>query len=395
MKLTFVTPWWGPEARGGAETACRQTALRLAAAGLDVEVLTTCSRSFLSAWDHDDYRAGEGIEAGVRVRRFACRRRDRSAFDAINRKLLKGEAISATEETTFVAESINSPDLVDFIAQNAGDRVFVFIPYLYGTTVQGAMAAPARSVLIPCLHDEAYARLAPVRAMFESVRGIGFLSAPERELAQGLYRMQDSSDRMLGLGVEGGRGDAARFRARHGSEPFVLYVGRKDATKGTPLLIEAFLRYKFEHPGPLRLLLAGPGAVDTKGSPFVADLGYLPEDDKHDAFAAAAVFCNPSWNESFSIVLMEAWLAGTPALVHARCAVTRDHVRRAKGGLYFHTPAEFAAALDLLLDPALGPKMGANGRRYVQLNFTWDAVVRRYLAALRAWGFADIARLAT
>lgn len=391
MKLTFVTPWWGPEARGGAETACRQTALRLAAAGLDVEVLTTCSRSFLSAWDHDDYRPGEGIEAGVRVRRFACRRRDRPAFDAINRKLLRGVSISPAEEAIFFAESINSPDLVDFIAQNAGDRVFFFIPYLYGTTVQGAMAAPERSVLIPCLHDEAYARLAPIGAMFERVRGIGFLSAPERELAQGLYRVQDGAGRMLGLGVEGGHGDAARFRARYGTDPFVLYVGRKDATKGTPLLIEAFLKHKATHPGPLRLLLAGPGAVDTKGSPFVTDLGYLSEDDKHDAFAAASVFCNPSWNESFSIVLMEAWLAGVPALVHARCAVTRDHVRKARGGLYFHTAAEFTAALDLLLDPALGPKMGANGRRYVQLNFTWDAVVRRYLAAIEAWGFVDAA----
>ena len=389
MKITFVTPWWGPEARGGAETACRQTAMRLSAAGLEVEVLTTCSRSFLSAWDRDDYRPGASTEAGVLVRRFACRRRDRSAFDAINRKLLEGKPISAADEATFIEESINSPDLVRFIEQDATDRVFFFIPYLYGTTVQGAMAAPERSVLIPCLHDEAYARLAPVRTMFERVRGIGFLSAPERELAQELYGVQDGAGRMLGLGVQGGQGDAARFMARHGSEPFVLYVGRKDATKGTPLLVEAFLRYKAAHPGPLRLLLAGPGTVDTRGSPFVTDLGYLSEADKHDAFAAAAVFCNPSWNESFSIVLMEAWLAGIPALVHARCAVTRDHVRRAKGGLYFHTPAEFTAALELLLDPELGGRMGANGRRYVELNFTWDAVVRRYLAALEAWGFAD------
>ena len=33
--------------------------------------------------------------------------------------------------------------------------------------------------------------------------------------------------------------------------------------------------------------------------------------------AGALAFCHPSVNESFGIVLLESWLARTPALVHA------------------------------------------------------------------------------
>ena len=82
----------------------------------------------------------------------------------------------------------------------------------------------------------------------------------------------------------------------------------------------------------------------------VRDLGYLDAAAKAAAYAAAAVVCQPSVNESFSIVLMEAWLAGTPVLVHARCPVTTHHVFQAGGGLAFDDFYEFAEALDLLLE---------------------------------------------
>lgn len=392
MTLAFVTPWFGEDATGGAETACRQTARRLAGAGLDVEILTTCSRSFLADWGRNHYQPGVHTYQGLTVRRFRVGKRNGGRFDSLNRRLLARLPLDPMEEVAFMEDMIQAPGLIDHMRRRADKDVFFLIPYLYGTTWAGAAAVPDRSVLIPCLHDEPYARMRPIRRMFESVRGWGFLSPEERRLADDLYGHRPGVGRFLGLGVEFKKGDALRFRSKYGADPFVLYIGRKDPGKGTPHLVEAFRRYKARRPGALKLYLAGPGSAGARLGPDVVDLGFLPEADKYDAFAAATVFCNPSTNESFSIVLMEAWLAGIPTLVHERCAVTAGHVRASKGGLYFRDEEEFGEALDLLIqEPGLRERLGANGRRYVELNYSWDVVVRRYLDALEAWGLADAA----
>jgi glycosyltransferase involved in cell wall biosynthesis len=120
----------------------------------------------------------------------------------------------------------------------------------------------------------------------------------------------------------------------------------------------------------------------------ILDLGFLPEQDKLDAYAAALALCQPSLNESFSIVMMEAWVAGTPALVHANCAVTREHCLEANGGLFFADAEEFAETVELLRSaPALRQALGVQGRRYVLRHFTWEAVVENYLEAFKRGGF--------
>jgi glycosyltransferase involved in cell wall biosynthesis len=83
---------------------------------------------------------------------------------------------------------------------------------------------------------------------------------------------------------------------------------------------------------------------------------------------------------------MEAWLNRAPVLVHARCAVTHDHTLRSQGGLYFADFVEFAGALDWLNEHETWRiQMGLNGRKYVTDNFNWEAVVRRFEAAVAMW----------
>jgi glycosyltransferase involved in cell wall biosynthesis len=121
--------------------------------------------------------------------------------------------------------------------------------------------------------------------------------------------------------------------AKYGIEPFLLYVGRKEAGKNVPLLIDYFAQYKRQYGGELCLVLVGKGAVEIPPDRRhnILDLGFLSEQDKLDAYAAALALCQPSCNESFSIVMMEAWVAGTPTLVHANCAVTRGIAWRPMG----------------------------------------------------------------
>ena len=73
-------------------------------------------------------------------------------------RLLNNLAISP-EEAQFIEQMVRTPALYDFIRAHADAYLFFFIPYLFSPTYYGAQIAPARSAIIPCLHDEPYARL--------------------------------------------------------------------------------------------------------------------------------------------------------------------------------------------------------------------------------------------
>ena len=96
------------------------------------------------------------------------------------------------------------------------------------------------------------------------------------------------------------------------------------------------------------------------------DLGFVSEADKLAAMAGSLAFCQPSVNESFSIVLMETWLAGRPVLVHGNCAVTRHHVETSGGGLWFDDYFSFEECLDWFLShPRECGAMARQGADYV------------------------------
>ncbi|NTU83215.1 MAG: glycosyltransferase family 4 protein, partial [Chloroflexales bacterium] len=296
----------------------------------------------------------------------------------------------APNELALLGSLLGSDELYEAIWASRDDPAarFVFLPYPFPTTFWGTLLAPERSYLLACLHDEPYARYATYRHMFGRARGMLANSHPEAELARALYGLPDGRICVAGEGVDlAPRGDGARFRRRHGlgDTPLLLYAGRRDEGKNVPLLLAYAREYWARRGGPLCLALMGAGSLDLPAAGYtpgladiVLDLGFQSDQDKHDAYAACDVFIQPSLYESFSIVLMEAWLQGAPALVHAGCAVTADHARRGGGGLAFGSFSEFAAALDLLLArPALRRTLGERGRAFVLATCDWEVVARR------------------
>lgn len=384
--ISFVVPWYGPDVPGGAEAEARRTVQQLHRAGVPVEVLTSTTRDLYADWSRDYHSVGLSAIEGVPVRRFAVRPRDGAAFDAINGRLMRNQPISAADELTYISQMVRVPELYEFMAREAAARLYVLIPYMFSTTYYGAQVCPERTVIIPCLHDESYARLGIYREVLPLSRSLVFHTETERRLADRLFPAPPGQIReVLGEGVDTDKkGDAQRFRQKYGIDgPFVLYAGRRETGKNTPLLVDYWARYwrVAGRERDARLVLLGPGDVaippDCAGG-FI-DLGYVPAEDKFDAHAAASVFCLPSVNESFSIVLMESWLQGVPALVHGRCAVTVEHCRKSNGGLYFTDYEEFAATLDYLFDhPAEAARMGAGGRRYVLDHYQWRTIIPRY-----------------
>src|SRR6266568_2418536 len=191
MKLTLVIPWYGADITGGAETEARKTAEGLRRlAGLEVEVLTTCVQDFHSDWSVNNRPEGLEWVHGIPVRRFPVRPRNTQAFDAVNLRLMHSLPLTAEEEALYMREMIHSPAMYAFIRNHGEDRIFLFIPYMFGTTYAGSAIHPDRSVLIPCLHVESYAYLSYYREMFRRVRGGAFLTQTELNLARRLYEMQ-------------------------------------------------------------------------------------------------------------------------------------------------------------------------------------------------------------
>lgn len=387
-RVAVIVARYGEHILGGAETLARRLAEQMLATEFaDVEVLSTCANDYVK-WTNE-LPAGKTNINGVDVRRFPIdthRHNDRRYVE-LNRRLGEGQVLEPAEQYEWVHLSAHSASLYRALAREATSFDFlIFIPYLFPTTYYGTAIAPERSILWPCLHDEFFAYLQPTRDMFRLCRGIVFNSEPEKRLAEALYGPHPGA-RVVGVGIAPVQGDGARFRQQFDlRDPFLLYSGRLEAAKNLPELIRYFIRYKSQRGGPLKLVLIGHGPEAVPQHPDIVLPGFLPEQAKLDAFAAATVLCQPSLNESFSIVMMEAWSAGVPVLVHAECDVTRYHAIQSNGGLYYGNFAEFCAVLDLLVDhPQLQQLLGLNGQAYVRKEYAWPVVLKRFSDALVAW----------
>lgn len=386
-KLAFVIPWFSKNNNGGAEIALEDLTRRLADAGIALEILTTCVEKFASDWSVNFFPRGVETIKGIPVRRFKAEPRHKEGFDAVNRKLLLNMPISLTEEVVFLNEMVNSDELTDYIATHHDNySLFVFIPYMFGTTYFGITAAGKKAVLIPCFHNELPAKMQLCVQQYAKVSGIAFLAQPEADFAQKTYDLSSVDARVLGLGVQDTKGDALCFRTKYklGNTPFLLYAGRKDVGKNVDLLLQYFVQYRRIHPeSPLKLVLIGGGELEIPLEIMkdTVDLGFLPLQDKYDAYAAATVFCQPSQHESFSIVIMESWLAGRPVMVSGACAVTKNFAITSGGGLYFDGASDFVCALHYLVShPEQADMMGAAGQTFVRTQFNWDKIIQDYIA---------------
>ena len=390
-KLGFVIPWYSDTVKGGAETELRGIVKHLSASGVELEILTTCVKEFSSNWSVNFYKEGPADEGGIKVLRFPARKRDTEAFDAVNLKFIKGIPVSAEEEQIFMREMVNSPKFYEYMNEHQDEySLFVHIPYMFGTAYNGIKVCPGKSVLIPCLHEEAYAHMSLWNDVFSKLAGMIYLSTPEMKLANELYDLKKVRQEVLGAGVDSDFDpDPSRFREKFKiNDPFILYAGRKDTGKNVDLLIRYFCEFKKRNPSfdSLKLILIGGGSIDIPKdySTQIIDLGFVDREDKYDACAASLCMCQPSTHESFSIVIMESWLCGRPVLVHENCDVTCAFARESNSGLYFKDFYDFEGAVKYYLqNPDTADAMGNTGRQYVLERFTWDVITRKFTDFLK------------
>jgi glycosyltransferase involved in cell wall biosynthesis len=181
------------------------------------------------------------------------------------------------------------------------------------------------------------------------------------------------------VGASAGTGRAGAELLGLGDRPYIVSVGRVDEHKGSKMLASYFATYKERHPGPLALALVGPLSYEVEPHPDLVYTGPVEEPDKWDIVHDALVAVSPSALESFSLVVIEAWVDRVPVLVNGSCGPTREHAERSGGGLWFTSYPEFEAVLERLVgDAALRTVLGERGRAYVDSHFEWPVLIARY-----------------
>jgi len=238
-------------------------------------------------------------------------------------------------------------------------------------------------VLVPTAHEEAAIGLAAYKPVFHAPRAIAYNTEEERRLVWRRFRNARVPNDVVGVGLDvPADRDGARFREKYGiSGPYLLYVGRIVESKNCAELFANFARWREPDPsGEAVLALVGDSEMPIPRDARIRHLGRIPEQDKWDALAGCAAFVMPSLLESLSLVTLEAWAAGRPVIVSGRSPVLAGMSRRARAGLAYRTPAEFAEICGLLVDdPALGDRLGAAGAEFVARTYTWPRVVETYL----------------
>lgn len=393
MRILYCIQRYGVDIIGGAEQHCRQLAERLVERGHDVEIVTSCATNY-SDWSND-YTPGTEIINGVTVHRIpVATPRDNERFSPLHVHLTQGKRAPLFDQERWAR--MIGPELVDYdvwLSYNV-PRFDVVIPYSYPyntTTAALRTVFGAKPLaLTSTAHDEPMLKIPLFHTVMRWPDWFLYLTIEEKDLVEGRFFRRDSGT-VIGQGMESTtRSDEdglTSFRSRHslGSDPYFLYVGRADPTKGFHELVEYFKVFRQRNSLPHRLVMIGGTDPNVPAPDGIHMLGYVNDDDKWAALAGATALIQPSYQESLSMVLNEAWSVHTPVIVQNACEVLRGQVTRSQGGLRYANFFEFEQCLLWLNeDPELGARLAAGGRAYVEANYTWDVVMAKYEQALES-----------
>jgi glycosyltransferase involved in cell wall biosynthesis len=400
---------------GGSEIYFQEICERLAREGHGVSVYTT------DAWDLEHFWAGGKrtvdtaveVHNGVRIERFPVERLPASAlaYPALRRAMVELAHVPNTARLLFslsrwtphvpaLERALDSTDAsgnqFDLVhAANISLDSIVYAAYRFAlqrripfvVTPFTHLGEPGdRRILSQCTMPHQIEMLRRADAVVTQT-GLETEALAQRGVPRG--KMHE-----IGVGVNRAEvlgGDAARFRTKYQIDgPIVFSVGTAAFDKGTMHLVEAMERlWKSRraaantHIDAPTLVIAGPQLSQFQR--FLANrpsetmrrthvLGFIPDADKRDLFAAGDVFVLPSRTDSFGIVYLEAWLYNKPVIGAWAGGVPAVITDGRDGFLvrFGDTDALSARIEQLLTDRGLAQCLGEAGHAKVLSGMTWD-----------------------
>jgi D-inositol-3-phosphate glycosyltransferase len=364
---------------GGLNVYVLQSATRLAARGLEVDVFTRRT-------SHDE-PATEEVAPGVLVHRV------RGGPVA---PLPKHDVVSNL--CSFVMEMERHPraatmDVLHahyWLSGWAGHRLARRwnVPLVQTFHTIGAMK---NASLAPGDLPEAPLRLVAEQRIAEQADRLAVLTCGEARLLHRTFGVSGSRIDVVPAGV-----DLDRFSPVPAADdptpagPVLLFVGRLQPLKGPDVAVRTLAAVRRDVPGARLVVIGGTsGSGDGRTGPvelrrLAASLGVedavelrdaMPQAELAGWYRAADVVVAPSRSETFGLVALEAQACGTP-VVAADVPGLRATVR---GGVLVpgHEPADHAAAVvDVLRRPARHAELVQRGLEHAAAT-SWDATVDR------------------
>jgi len=385
MKLACVVQRFGREVTGGSERHCQVIAEQLARHH-DVTILTSCAQDYVT-W-RNVYPAGRSRAGALEVIRFpSVAERHLGRLAEISEVVFTTRSSPEEQESWFVENGPQVPGLIEHLRTHGAeyDRI-LFWTYRYYQTFFGLPLVADRAILVPTAEEDPLIWVDILDRWFSLPIGYLFLTPEEAELVQGRSPQPPAPSAVIGCGVEpvAPRTGAVDLSTLGITDPFVLYLGRIERNKGCETLLDYFGRYLEAGGPPVQLVMAGFANMPLPSHPRITYLGVVDNATRETLLDQARLIVIPSPFESLSMVLLEAWNQGLPALVNGRCAVLHGQVLRANGGLSYRYAHEFAASLKYLLTHEdVARRLGSQGRAYVEQEYRWPHVMAKIEEFLR------------
>jgi glycosyltransferase involved in cell wall biosynthesis len=228
-----------------------------------------------------------------------------------------------------------------------------------------------------------------------------FTTEQERLMARQSFWLYKANELMVGYGTSAPPPDAERQRQAFlqrfpqlRGQRILLFLSRIHTKKGVDLLIEAFAAVAHADPR-LQLVIAGPdqlgwqAALQQRAAALgVAERitwpGMLSGDLKWGAFRCAELFCLPSHQENFGIVVAEPLACGIPVVIAEPVNISAVIAAHRAGLVHPDTLAGTQSALNqwLHLSPKARAQMAMNGRRLFEAHFDLASTSRQLMRAI-------------
>lgn len=409
--IAIIVQRYGAQVNGGAEAHARLIAEQLEQQGERVVVLTSQALDYHTWAPH--FPEGETELNGVRIKRFATgarkadkiqrhfrrRARERTVAQRIYKAIGRPGWISRmmpdllpTEEDHagwLEAQGPFLPDMVAYLEQHLEKyKVFIFFTALYYPTAAGILVTGKKSILVPTMHDEPASYMPGYQTVMQAPAFLFFNTTAEQQFCEQLFSIGQVKKRIAGVGIELFTGDeqaAQEVLAKWSiTDPYLIYVGRIDKSKGCHLLLHYFQQFRRSIQSPLQLVMVGKNVMKEQPAlPGVTYTGFVTEEEKRQLMLNATVLAMPSVFESLSLVLLESFGCRVPVIANGKADVLREHIEQSGGGWCYTTEGEFISALKAAVtDDEECLRRGKAGYTYVKEKYTWPRVMAQFREAI-------------